>query len=171
MSKRLEIKEHLNYEALTQRYRSCKDGKEKARWQVIWLYSDPETSRSATEVAKLTGFSVIWVRTLIHRYNAQGAAGIERRNSASNKARFVLSEAQSQALSEQLREAAPDGGLWSSRKVAQWIKERTGQEVNASTGWRYLQRLGFSPQVPRPRHQDAASAETQAEFKKSSLSA
>ena len=36
MSKRLEIKEHLNYETLTQRYRSCKDGKEKVRWQVIW---------------------------------------------------------------------------------------------------------------------------------------
>ncbi len=170
MSKRLEIKDHLNYEELTKRYRSCKEGKERARWQVIWLYSDPETSHSAAKVARLTGFSVIWVRTLIKRYNAQGAEGIKRRNPASNEARFVLSEAQCQALGEQLREAAPDGGLWSSRKVAQWIEERTGQEVNASTGWRYLQRLGFSPQVPRPRHQDAASAEVQAEFKKSLLS-
>ena len=170
MSKRLEIKNHLSYEALTKRYRTCKDGKEKARWQVIWLYSDSETSRSAAEVARLTGFSVIWVRTLIHRYNAQGAAGIKRSGSARG-ARFVLTQAQHLALREQLRGAAPDGGLWSSRKVAQWIKERTGQEVDASTGWRYLKRLGFSPQVPRPRHQEAASTEVQAEFKKSSPSA
>lgn len=169
MSKRLEIKEHLSYEELTRRYRSCKDGKEKARWQVIWLYSDSETSRSAAEVARLTGFSVIWVRALIHRYNAQGAAGMKRSGVADKDTRLVLSEAQRQALSEQLQGSAPDGGLWSSRKVAQWIKGHTGQEVNASTGWRYLQRLGFSPQVPRPRHQDAASAEVQAEFKKSSL--
>ena len=94
-----------------------------------------------------------------------------KRSGSARGARFVLTQAQRQALSEQLRGAASDGGLWSSRKVAQWIKEHTGQEVNASTGWRYLQRLGFSPQVPRPRHQEAASAETQAEFKKSSLSA
>lgn len=169
MSKRLEITEHLSYEALTKRYRSCKDGKERARWQVIWLYSDPKTSRSAAKVAELTGFSVIWVRALIKRYSEQGVTGLKSRRSVmSGETRFVLTPAQRQTLSEQLREAAaPDGGLWSSRKVAQWIQEHTGQEVNASTGWRYLKRLGFSPQIPRPRHQDAADEAAQAAFKKS----
>jgi hypothetical protein len=39
--------------------------------------------------------------------------------------------------------------------------------VTRSTAWRYMQRLGFTLQVPRPRHRQRASEEEQATFKKS----
>ena len=67
-----------------------------------------------------------------------------------------------------LRAAAPDGGLWTAPKVARWIAERTGQSVHETTAWRAMRRLGFTLQVPRPRHRRSASAAEQAAFKKSS---
>ena len=70
-------------------------------------------------------------------------------------------------LDQALRAAAPDGGLWTGPKVAVWIAEQTGQRVHQTMGWRALQRLGFSLQTPRPANKRRASAEEQAEFKKS----
>jgi transposase len=67
-----------------------------------------------------------------------------------------------------LRATPDDGGLWTAPKVAAWIAERTGMTVDASTAWRAMRRLGFTLQVPRPRHRGAATAEEQAAFKKSS---
>jgi len=71
-------------------------------------------------------------------------------------------------LDAALRAAAPDGGLWTAPKVARWIAERTGQSVHETTAWRAMRRLGFTLQVPRPRHRRSASAAEQAAFKKSS---
>ena len=70
-------------------------------------------------------------------------------------------------LDAALRSPAPDGGLWTAPKVARWIEEHTGSPVHETTAWRALRRLGFSPQVPRPRHARAASEREQARFKKS----
>ncbi|MFL6284255.1 MAG: winged helix-turn-helix domain-containing protein [Pyrinomonadaceae bacterium] len=66
-----------------------------------------------------------------------------------------------------LRSAAPDGGLWTAPKVARWIEERTGRSIHETTAWRAMRRLGFTLQVPRPRHVRSASEREQARFKKS----
>jgi transposase len=70
-------------------------------------------------------------------------------------------------LDTALRSEAPDGGLWTAPKVAAWIEERTGRAVHETTAWRAMRRLGFTLQVPRPRHRRAASEREQARFKKS----
>jgi transposase len=72
------------------------------------------------------------------------------------------------ALDAALRSAAPDGGLWTAPKVAAWVAEQTGQAVHETTAWRAMRRLGFTLQVPRPRHRRSASAAEQEAFKKSS---
>jgi hypothetical protein len=59
------------------------------------------------------------------------------------------------------------GGLWSGRKVAAWIKARTGKATRPQQGWVYLRQLGFGLRVPRPRHPHTASPEERAAFKKS----
>ena len=43
---------------------------------------------------------------------------------------------------------------------------RLGRKVWPQRGWDYLRKLGYSSQVPRPRHAKAASPEEQAEYKK-----
>jgi transposase len=48
------------------------------------------------------------------------------------------------------------------------MEQYTGQKTYPQLGCTYLQRLGFSPQVPRRRHAQAASPEQQRAFKKSS---
>lgn len=62
---------------------------------------------------------------------------------------------------------APDGGLWNSRKVAQWIEESTGKKTHVQRGWEYVKKLGFSLKRPRAQH-EKANIEDQEAFKKSS---
>ncbi len=69
------------------------------------------------------------------------------------------------ALDAALRVSPADGGLWTAPKVAACIQARTGESVNHSTAWRVMRRMGFTLQVPRPRHRRAASSEEQAAFK------
>jgi transposase len=48
------------------------------------------------------------------------------------------------------------------------MEQGTGQKTYPQLGCTHLRRLGFSPQVPRRRHAQAASPEQQRAFKKSS---
>ena len=51
-----------------------------------------------------------------------------------------------------LAEPPPDGGLWSSRKVAEVMAAYLGLErVLPQRGWEALKALGWSLQRPRPR--------------------
>ena len=81
----------------------------------------------------------------------------------------MLSAEQQHELREALTKPPPDGGMWNSRKVGEWIEAKTGKAVSQKKqrGWEYMRRVGNSPKVPRPRHQKADQREQEA-FKKSS---
>ena len=84
--------------------------------------------------------------------------------------RALLTPSQQRELGEALGTPPEDGGMWSSRKVAEWIERRTGRRgVRAQRGWEYLRKLGNTPQVPRPS-QVGADPEEQAAFKEASRS-
>ncbi len=76
---------------------------------------------------------------------------------------------QQRELSEALKKPPEDGGMWNSRKVGEWIEDKTGKKVvsKKQRGWEYLKKLGNSPKVPRPHHQKANHTEQEA-FKKAS---
>ena len=59
-----------------------------------------------------------------------------------------------------------NGGLWTGPKVAAWISETLQRRVSDVSGWKYLKRLGYTLQTPRPQHQAAATPEAQQTFKK-----
>ncbi len=40
-----------------------------------------------------------------------------------------------------LQGPAPDGGIWTGPKVAQWIAAKTGKRIYRQRGWEYLRRL------------------------------
>jgi transposase len=70
-------------------------------------------------------------------------------------------------LRVRLADPPPDGGLWTSGKVARWMAGALGREaVSAQRGWEALRRIGWSIQKPRPRHPKAATPEEGAAFKK-----
>jgi len=111
-----------------------------------------------------------WIEQLQARYNALGprALGDLRRNNGTRPS--VLTPALLDQLKARLRDPPPDGGLWTSGKVATWMAAQLGLEkVAAQRGWEALQAIGWSIQSPRPRHPNSATPEQEAAFKKSSL--
>lgn len=166
----LRPKAHLSYNELTQHYRLCKDSREKTYWQLIWLMSNPEKPLSVKQAANTVGFCQRWARQLVHRYNNEGAKGlIDKRKNNLGSQEPALNEKQKDKLRYTLLYESPaDGGLWTSVKVADWIKQETGKLPVKTTGWNYLKALGFTLQQPRPLHQKAATEEEIKQFKKNS---
>jgi Winged helix-turn helix len=54
------------------------------------------------------------------------------------------------------------GGVRAGRKVAAWIKDKTGRQVHPQRGGEDIRRLGGPVRVPRPRHAKADQAEQEA---------
>ena len=158
---------HLPPAGLERRYRRARDPVERSRWQVVRLLAQ---GRGTAEVAAATGYSVPWARQLARRYREGGPAALGDRRHANPGAAPLLAPAQRERLRAALGGPAPDGGLWTGRKVAAWMAAELGRPVGAQRGWEWLRRLGFSPQRPRPREARADPA-AQAAFKGGGLQA
>jgi len=162
---RLKVMPHLTYDELGQHFRQCRDGQQKVRWQALWLLSRPQAAYSAAQVAAVVGRTADGIRKLIKRYNAEGPGAVARNAGGQGRAPR-LSAAQQEQLKGELLGRAPDGGLWTGAKLAQRIAALTGQPMHKATGWEWLRKLGFTPQRPRPRNQQAASPQKRAALEK-----
>lgn len=163
---RLPIAPHLPPEQIARRYRSCRHGVEKAHWQVLWLMTRPEEPLTPAQAAHQVGLTAGWVRTLLKRWNADGPDGLADRRAVTNGGRPKLTPEQQADLYEALQRPPSDGGLWTGTKVAAYVHDRWGVTVGKPTGWKWLRRLGFTLQVPRPRHPEAASPAEQQVWKR-----
>ena len=153
---------HLAVGELEIRYRTCRDAVERTHWHLLWLVA---SGHRVPDVAALLGYTANWVRTIIRRYNAAGPAGITDRRHANPGAIPLLTPDLRAELRATLAAPPPDGGLWTSRKVATWMAARLGRPVSPQRGWEALRTLGFSAQQPRPRTTTADPA-AQERFKK-----
>jgi transposase len=164
MRTRFAVAAHLSADELAARYRAADDPVLRSQLQMIWLLV---AGRTLAEVAEVTGYSTRWVRAVVRRYNEGGPDGLGDRRHGNRGGDPLLDEAGRAALTATLRKPPPEGGLWTSAKVAAWIAARTGRErVAVQRGWDYLKRTGHSRQTPRPRHARAADAAAQAAFQK-----
>ena len=165
MTRRIHLQAHLSVEQLERRYRTAKEPNERTWWQILWLLAQ---GRTATELAKVTGYRAYWIGQIAKRYNEQGPAGmINRRHTTSYRPPPILSPELQEELRCVLAEAAARDEPWTGGDVAAWMAERLGRPVSYRLGWSYLVRLKHSPQVPRPRHALADAAQ-QESFKKTS---
>lgn len=158
--KRLTVAGHLAPEEIYRRYRACPDARAKTRWHAPWLMARPGDPLTAEQAAATVGLSDVWVRKLVHRYNAKGPDGLAD-GRAANGARPRLTEQQRAELLAAIQAEPPDGGLWTGPKVAAFALARFGVAVRKQTGWEWLRKLGFRLLAPRPRHPRAATAEQQ----------
>ncbi len=167
MPKTIKLEPHLNSEELENRYRKAKDPVERSHYQILWLISE---GKRTTEVMEVTGYSRGWIQQLARRYNEGGPQllGDRRHGNPGAKERALLSAEQQEELREALMKPPPDGGMWNSRKVGEWIERRSGKTLSRKkqSGWEYMKKLRQSPKVPRPRHKKADEHEQEA-FKKS----
>lgn len=162
MARPLVVPPHLPVDELERRYRRARDPVARSHWQIVWLLA---LGARTAEVARVTGYSVNWVREVAKRYRAGGPEALGDRRHANPGAPPLLPPARQAELRGALAGSAPDGGLWTGRKVAAWIAARIGRPVSEQRGWEYLVKLGFSPQRPRPK-ETRADAGAQAAFKK-----
>src|SRR3954463_8702428 len=107
-------------------------------------------------------------RAFAARYTAQGLqarGNLRHRNGARPS---VLKPDLLDKLKDRLCEPPPDGGLWTSPKVAAWMASELGlTRVAPQRGWEALKAIGWSVQKPRPRHPASATPEEREVFKKS----
>lgn len=162
MPRCLTLTPHLSLDDLDHRYRESHDPVERTHWQMVRLVAQ---GHSCPAVATLLGYGEDWVRTIVHRYNAEGAAGIADRRHANRGHPPLLSPALREELGEMLDGDPPDGGLWTSPKVAAWMHERLGRPVSRQRAWEAMRSLGFTLQQPRTRAATADPAAQEA-FKK-----
>jgi transposase len=162
---RLPIAPHLDPAEIARRYRACRSGREKTHWQLLWLLTRPENPLSPGQAAAAVGLSPSWARTILKRWNAHGPDGLADRRAANGRKPTLTAEQRAE-LAAALEQRPPDGGLWSGPKLAAHVRDRFGVRLSPQAGWKYLRRLGFTPQVPRPRHPKAATAEEQRAWKR-----
>ncbi len=163
----MQIKPHLSYEEITKKYKACKDARQKSYWHLIKLMTDPKKEILVTEAAEIVGFCQNWARILVKRYNEEGADNFIDKRKNNEGGKFLLSKKQQKELKNaQINTRPSDGGLWTGPKVALWIEEKTKKHITAVGAWKWIKRLGFTLQVPRPKNIQAASVEEAAEFKK-----
>jgi transposase len=148
MPRCLTVRPHLPVADLEQRYRACRDPVERSHWQMVWLVS---RSHSGATVARLTGYSETWVRTLIHRYNAEGPAGLVDRRHANPGQPPLVPAAVREELRAALADPPVDGGLWTGPKAAAWLSARLDREIRPQRAWEVLRSLDYSLHRPRPR--------------------
>jgi transposase len=156
---------HRTQKQIRAKYRACRHPTEKTRWHAIWLLSRTDQPRTSDPVGDLVGLSGVTVRAVLHRWNERGPDGlVDQRNR--NGTRPRLTTRRRDALLAALKKRPPDGGLWTGPKVARYVHDRWQVVVRPETGWRWLVELGFTLQVPRPRHPNSADARTRRSWKK-----
>ena len=157
---------HLSVAALEERYEACGDVMSSRHFQTIWLLAK---GHSSGDVAAMTSFGQRWIEQLLERYNAVGpsALGDLRRNNGTSAT--VLRPELLTRLRTRVSEPPPDGGVWTSAKVARWMAGELGvASLAPQRGWEALRAIGWSIQKPRPRNPKAATPEEQEAFKKNS---
>jgi transposase len=169
MPKSIKLQSHLKPKELESRYRKAHDPVLRSHYQILWLISEGKTT---TQVMEVTGYSRGWIQQIARRYNAFGpeALGDRRHGNPGARDRALLDAEQQEELREALKKPPPDGRMWNSPKVGEWIEQRTGKVLTQKKqrGWEYMRKVGNSPkEVPRPHHKKANEAEQEA-FKKSS---
>src|SRR4051794_20013758 len=163
------VADHLSVSALERQYRSCTDVTAARHLQTIWLLAKGhEMAEVAATVSYAPRWVERWVERLLARYNAQGPQALgdlRRRNGTSPS---VLRPDLLEKLKARLREPPPDGGLWTSPKVAAWMAGELGlAAILPQRGWEALKAINWSVQKPRPRHPASATPEEREAFKKS----
>ena len=119
--------------------------------------------------AETCGMDRQTLRDWVHRYNAEGLAGLSNHRGRSRPRRLDPSQvAELVSWLEAGPDPATDGVVrWRRRDLRARLAERFGVEVHERTVGKYLAALGYRRLSVRPRH-PKVDPEAQAAFKKAS---
>ncbi len=119
-----------------------------------------------TTAARTCGMDRQTLRDWVHRYNAEGLAGLENRKSSGRPAKLGKpAEETLMALVEAGPGATDDIVRWRRSDLRDKLEEQLGITVHERTVGKHLARLGYRRLSVRP-HNPKADPEAQAAFKK-----
>ena len=160
------IADHLSVEERGRRARSSAEACAARHYQAIWLLAQ---GQPVPAVAAVTGFVPRWLEQLARRYNQFGPDALGDRRRRNGAPARLGTPALLNRLRTRLETPPPDGGAWTTTKVAAFMAQDLGLvSVYPQRAWEALQAIGWSIQAPRPRIPAAASPEEQAAFKENS---
>lgn len=125
--------------------------------------------RTRSEAATQNGMDRQTLRDWVHRYNAEGVAGLQDRH-RSGRTPALTAEQQAE-----LKALVINGPDLATHKVVRWrckdlraeVAKRFGREVHESTIGKWLHQLGLTRLQPRPVH-PKKDPEAEVAFKKTS---
>lgn len=143
-----------------------RDAQASRRMLALALVLEGVDRRTAAETC---GMDRQTLRDWVHRYNAEGLAGLVNQRGAPRPRR--LDSAQTAELVSWL-EAGPDPAVdgvvrWRRQDLRARIADRLGVELHERTVGKYLAALGYRRLSVRPRH-PRTDPEAQEDFKKAS---
>jgi transposase len=144
--------------------REAADGNQVRRLLAIAAVYEGQTR---SEAARAGAMDWQTLRDWVHRFNAEGPAGLVDRKASGAKAKLSpAQEAELAALTDAGPEPERDGVVrWRCVDLQKLIQDRWGVSYHENSVGRLLKRLGFRRLSARPRHlgQDPAAIEA---FKK-----
>ena len=168
MPRTVEIKPSHTPSQLRRLAASSKDANQSRRLLSIAAVLD---GMSRSEAAKIGGMDRQTLRDWVHRYNAEGLAGLRNRRSPGPPR---LLSAERKALLAARVEAGPDPkvdrvGRWRRIDLKRWIEAEFGVVMHERTVGKQLNELGYRRLSVSPRHPKANDPAQEA-FKKASRS-
>jgi transposase len=167
MAQAIGITRHdLSSATLRQQAARCRDGRVACRMLAVALILDGATR---TEAAAACGMERQTLRDWVHRYNAEGVAGLrDARRSGRPPALSAAQMVELKALVLAGPDLAKDGVVrWRCVDLRTVIKARFDVAVHERTVGKLLRRLDLTRLQPRPFH-PKQDLEAQAAFKKTS---
>ena len=148
--------------------RRCRDGAASRRMLALALVLE---GASRAEAARAAGMDRQTLRDWVHRYNAEGLAGLHDRPRPGRKPRLTPEqEAELAAAVERGPDPERDGVVrWRRVDLKALIETRFAVRLHERSVGKVLRRLGFARLSVRPEHPKADGA-AQAAFKKASPS-
>jgi len=146
----------------------CRDARAARRMLALALVLE---GASREEAARAAGMDRQTLRDWVHRYNAEGLAGLRDRPRSGRKPRLTAEqEAELATAVERGPDPDRDGVVrWRRVDLQVLIEARSGVRLHERTVGKVLRRLGFSRVSVRPRQPKAAEAAQEA-FNKASPS-
>ena len=142
---------HLTEAEIRTRYLVGSGGLEQIRWHAVLLKCQGYAHQ---DIAQITQRKRKWVGQIIRRYSAGGPESL-RDLRQDNGGELRLTDDQQDQLWQAIQQPPPDRGVWTGPKVVRWVKDRFNTSISDTTACRYLRRLHFSRQLPRPGHVQA----------------
>ena len=144
----------------------CRDAAAARRMLALALVLE---GHAREEAARHAGMDRQTLRDWVHRYNAQGLAGLHDRSHPGPKPRLTAEQmTELEAVVEQGPDPERDGVVrWRRVDLQALIKARFNVDLHERSVGKVLHRLGFAHLSVRPKH-PASDLEAQAAFKEAS---